>query len=156
MTSISPSLDSRTSGTAPSPLAALSGRPEFTPAVEAVQLARLRALRRAWRQRAAKKSNTALQTLLYCLLLRKPLDAAFSPVTNQCKLANGRYNWGTLDSLLLQLRSESVVLAQLKVFDQSLVAGGEPLTAPLAQPSVVDLVASRARAAREALRHMPA
>lgn len=156
MTAISLSHDSRTSGKSPTPLAPLSGHPAFTRALDENELAHLHELRRAWRLRASRKTNTALHTLLYCLLLGKHLDMAFSPVTNQRKLANGRQSWGTLDMLLYELHSEHVVLGQLQEFYKPLAGSASTTAGQPKLSAMADLVLRRARAARSALHQLPA
>ncbi|MEX3984113.1 hypothetical protein AB4Y45_34735 [Paraburkholderia sp. EG287A] len=53
----------------------------------------LRAFRAAFRRLANARKLTAQHMALHAIIMGKPLNRAFSPITNATKLANGRNPW---------------------------------------------------------------
>ncbi len=71
-----------------------------------------RAVRAAWKayvaEASARSDNehpgpSARDLAVYCLLLGKPLSRAFTPITNDVKLANGQRPWASLMDTLASL-----------------------------------------------------
>ena len=64
----------------------------------------LRAFRAEWKTLADKKELTSVHMAAHALLMGRPLEASFAPVTNQVKLANGHAPLASLKAALWSLK----------------------------------------------------
>lgn len=73
-----------------------------------------RVFRAEWKALAHAKALTAAHMAAYALLTGRSLEAAFSPITNPVKLANGQVARGALQSALACLRYAKTLPAGLE------------------------------------------
>jgi hypothetical protein len=74
----------------------------------------LRAFRAEWKALADKKELTSVHMAAYALLMGRSLEAAFAPVTNPVKLANGHAPHASLKGALRSLKVSPALPAGLE------------------------------------------